>query len=175
LTTLPRRAELAVWVGLSGIGLGAAAVLVYAWVEFLNNPGLSLVDAYWVGRAPWVPAGILLALAGSAVALPAGAALVLLRGDWVRWFLILPLAGAELLWWAIALGLVAFAGYEPIDPIGFAYRVPQTAAILLVVPPVAMAVLAFLPTRRDGPVRLGRVHPPEPVYRYPMSDSETDE
>ena len=175
MNTFLHRAELALWTGLSGIGVGAAGILVYAWVEFLNHPGLSLVDAYWIGRAPWVPAGILLALAGSAVALLAGATLVALRGDWVRWLLLVPLAGAEILWWAIALGLVPFGGYTPIDPIGLAYREPQTAAILLALPPVAMAILAFLPMQPDRRVRLDRIHPPEPTYRYPMNDSKAEE
>ena len=155
-----RRAELAVWVGLSGIGVGAAIVLVYAWVEFLDNPGLSLVDAYWIGRAPWVPAGIVLALAGSSLALLAGAVLVVLRGDWVRWLLLLALLAGSGLWWAITLGLVPFSDYQPIDPVGFAYREPQTTAILLAVPAVVTTMLAFTPMQPDRRIRRRRVHPP---------------
>ncbi len=160
MTTFTRRAELALWAGLLGIGLGAASLLIIAWVEFLDNPGISLVDGYWTGREPWTTGGIVVALAGAVLAALAGLVVVLVRGDWVRWLLIVPLAGAEILWWAITLGLVPFAGYTPIDPVGFAFREPQTAAILLAVPPVAMAILAFLPMQPDRRIRRRRVHPP---------------
>jgi hypothetical protein len=160
MSTFLHRAELALWTGLSGIGLGASALLVYAWVEFLNNPGITLVDGYWIGGEPWTSAGTLVALAGAVLALLAGAVVVLLRGDWVRWVLLVPLLATDLLWWAIALGLVPFGGYQPIDPISFAHREPQTAAILLAVPPVAMAILAFLPLQPDRRVRRRRVHAP---------------
>lgn len=160
MTTFLHRAEQALWVGLSAIGLGASILLVYAWIEFLNRPGINLVQGYQMGREPWTSGGIVIALAGSVLALLAGVVVVLLRGDWVRWILLLPLVAADLLWWAMALGLVPFAGYDPIDPIGFAFREPQTAAILLAVPPAAMAILAVLPMRPDRRVRRRRVHPP---------------
>lgn len=159
MSTFLHRAELALWTGLSGIGLGAAILLVYAWVEFLNNPGISLADGYWLGREPWTSAGVVIALAGAVLGALAGILVVLLRGDVVRWLLLLPLAGAATLWWVIALGLLPFTGYAPIDPIGFAYREPQTAAILLAVPPAAMAGLGFLPMQPDRRVRRRRVHP----------------
>lgn len=159
MTTFLARAERVFWVGLSAIGLGASLLLVYAWIEFLNNPGISLADAYRIGREPWSSSGIVLALGGSIAALLAGVAVVLLRGDWVRWLLLLPMVAASALWWAIALGMVPFAGYELIDPVGFAHGEPQTAAILLVVPLVAMAFLAFLPIQPDRRVRRRRVHP----------------
>ena len=160
MTTFLHRAELAVWVGLSGIGLGAAIVLVYAWIEFLNNPGISLVDGYWIGREPWTSGGIVIALAGAVLALLAGATVVLLRGDWVRWLLLLPLLAAGALWWAIALGFVPYPSLAAPDPVGLAYSQPQNAAILLVVPALAITVLAFLPIQPDRRIRRRRVHPP---------------
>jgi hypothetical protein len=159
VTTFLKRAELSAWIGLGGIFVGASELLVYAWVEFLNKPGISLVDAYWIGREPWSSAGIIVALAGSVLAILAGAAVVLLRGDWVRWLLLLPLLAASVLWWAIALGFVAYAGFAGPDPVGLAHGEPQTAAILLVVPPLAIAALAFLPMQPDRRIRRRRVHP----------------
>ena len=174
MTTFLRRSDRAVWVGLSGIGVGLSVLLVYAWVEFLNNPGISLVDGYWIGRVPWTPLGVVLVLAGSGLALLAGAASVLLRGDWVRWLLLLPVLAASLLWWALAVGLLPSARYLPIDPVSLAYSLPQVAALLLVLPAVAVAFIAFLPVRPDLRILFGRVHPAEPTYRFPTNDSHED-
>jgi len=160
MTTFLHRAELSIWIGLGGIFVGASELLVYAWVEFLNNPGTSLVDGYWIGREPWTSAGIIVALAGSILALLAGAVVVLLRGDWVRWLLLLAVLAAAGLWWAIALGFVPYARFSGPDPIQLAYSEPQTAAILLVVPALAVTVLAFLPMQPDRRIRRRRVHPP---------------
>ncbi|HSM38628.1 MAG TPA: hypothetical protein VK838_04780 [Candidatus Limnocylindrales bacterium] len=158
MSTFLRRSDLAVWVGLSGILVGASVLLVYAWVEYLNHPGISLADGYWIGRVPWTPAGVLLVLAGSTLALLAGTASVLARGDWVRWLLLLPVAAAPVLWWLLALGVLPFPRYQPVDPVTFAYSLPETAALLLILPSVAVAALAFIPIRPDRRVRLRPVH-----------------
>lgn len=174
MSTFLRRSDLAVWVGLSGIGLGASALLVYAWVEFLNNPGITLVDGYWIGRVPWTPAGVVLVLAGSGLALLAGAASVLLRGDWVRWLLLLPVLAAPILWWLLALGVLPFPRYQPIDPVAFAYSLPEDAALLLILPSLAIALLAFIPIRPNRRLLFRRVHPAEPTYRWPTDGSRED-
>jgi hypothetical protein len=167
VNTVVRRAELAAWIGLSGIGLGLAVLLVYAWVEFLNNPGISLVDGYWIGRVPWTPLGVILVLAGSVLAVLAAATLVILRGDWVRWVVLLPILGAPILWWLLALRAIPFARYDEVDPVSFAYSVPEVAAVLLILPALLGAALAFLPMRPDRRVLFNRVHPAEPTYRWP--------
>ena len=171
MTRFLRRSDLAVWIGLSGIGLGLSVLLIYAWVEFLNNPGISLVEGYWIGRVPWTPLGMLLVLAGSALAVLAGMASVLLRGDWVRWLLLLPVLAAPVLWWALALGVLPFPRYQPPDRVAFAYSLPDTAALLLILPSAAIAAIAFIPFRPDRRVRLRRVHPPGQQRPPSITDS----
>lgn len=155
-----RRVDTTIWIGLAGIGLGAAVLLVYAWVEFLNHPGISLVDGYWIGRVPWTPAGVLLVIGGASLAVAAGAFRILVWGDWVRWLLLIPVLGAPALWWLFALRVVPVPRYSAVDPVTLAYSAPQGAALFLVVPAVAAAVLAFLPMQPDRRVRRRRVHPP---------------
>lgn len=77
MATFLRRADFIRWAGMASIGLGLSVLVVYAWVEYVNNPGSSLVDGYWIGRVPWTPAGVLLILAGSVATLIGGAAVVL--------------------------------------------------------------------------------------------------
>jgi hypothetical protein len=71
------------WAVLS-LGLmvvGPSILLVYAWVEVLNNPGLTLVDGYWIGRTPWTPIGLVIALAGGTIGLVAGSVAIAIRVD----------------------------------------------------------------------------------------------
>lgn len=155
------QAELVVWAGLGAIGLGLAGLLVHAWVEVLNDPGIGLVDAYWRGRVPWVPLGILPVLAGSAAAVAAGTLLTIGRGDWVRWFLLIPVLFVAGTWWAIALGLLPFPRFSGPDPVGFAYALPEIAALGLLLPALAAAVIAIFPMQPDRRIRFRRVHPRE--------------
>jgi hypothetical protein len=37
--------------------IGPSILLVYAWVEVLNNPGKALVDGYWIGASRGAPSG----------------------------------------------------------------------------------------------------------------------
>jgi hypothetical protein len=148
------RLQRAVWIGLSGIGLGLSVLLVYAWVEVINNPGLNLIDGYWTGRVPWTPAGVLLVLAGSGLALAAAPLLIGLRGDAVRWILMLVVLVLPLLWWLVALGVLPFPRFSAPDPVTLAYALPESAFIALIVPAVAAAILAMRPPAPDLRVRL---------------------
>ena len=47
MATFLRRADLIRWAGMASIGLGLAVLIVYAWVEYINDPGISLIDGYW--------------------------------------------------------------------------------------------------------------------------------
>jgi hypothetical protein len=53
MATFANRLRLIVDLGLALLALGLAGLLVLAWIQYIRTPGLSLVDAYWVGREPW--------------------------------------------------------------------------------------------------------------------------
>lgn len=146
------------WIGLAGIGLGTATLIVLAWVEYLNNPGTGLVDGYWVGRMPWTAIGVGLMVGGASLAVLASALLVAIRGDWLRRLLLLPVLALPALWWATAVGVVPMARYRPFDPIALAYSLPETAALALILPALAGAGLAFAPMRPDQRAHMRPVH-----------------
>jgi hypothetical protein len=148
-------------LSLALIGLGASTLIVYAWVEVLNNPGITLVDGYWIGRVPWTPAGIVMVLVGSVAALVAAAVAIVVEGGWWRRILILPAWAAALIWWSVAMGLLPFPRFHGPDPVTFAYSLPVTASLLLLLPAVVLAGVAITPRGQPPPtIRLTRVHPP---------------
>ena len=152
-----RTAELS----LALLGLGVSILIVYAWVEVLNNPGYTLVDGYWVGRLPWTAAGVVLILVGSVGALIAAAMAIAVEGGWWRRVLILPAWGAALIWWSVAMGLLPFPRFQGPDPFTFAFSLPVTASLLLLLPAVVLAGVAITPRRQPPPsLHLTRVHPP---------------
>jgi hypothetical protein len=153
------RAALLMWFGLAAIGLGLSVLLVYAWVEVLNNPGLTLVDGYWIGRVPWTPAGVWLVLVGSVVSAIGGAMAILVSGDWLRRILAVGVVLLPTFWWATALGFVPFPRYEAPDPVTLAYSVPETAVLFLILPALALLALWLTPIR-PGPVRLRPIRRP---------------
>jgi hypothetical protein len=167
-----RIADRATWVGLALAGLGLAIVIVRSWVEYLSvapehvpPEGLNIVDGYWIGHEPWSSMGVVPVLAGSLLATAAAATLVMLRGDWLRRLLALAVLVVPVLWWLIGLGALPYPRFVGPDPVTLAYSMPQQAAIMLLVPAVAAAALAFLPHRPDTRIRLKRVHPEQPTYR----------
>jgi hypothetical protein len=163
------------WARLA-IGLmvvGPSILLVQAWVEVLNHPGYTLVDGYDIGRLPWTPLGILIALAGSVAGLVAGSIAIAIEGGWWRRLLVVPAYVAAALWWLTALGLLPFPRFHGPDPIGFAYDLP-TAAMLLVLMPAALLAVLCLTARMQGTprTRLRRVPVREP-WSEPPADPET--
>jgi hypothetical protein len=63
------------WGTVAGIGalvIGLAVFFVYALSEVLANPGLSLVDGYWIGRLPWTGIGEGFTVIGATVAVVLG-------------------------------------------------------------------------------------------------------
>jgi hypothetical protein len=147
-------------LSLAVIVLGVSVLIVYAWVEVLNNPGYSFVDGYWIGRTPWTPAGIVMILAGSVGALISSAMAVVVEGGWWRRILVLPAWAAGILWWAVAMGALPYPRFRGPDPVTFAYSTPTTAGLLLLLPAVVLAGVAITPRRQPPPpVRLERVHP----------------
>lgn len=163
VTAFVRRGQRLLWLGLAAIGLGLSLLLVYAWVEVVNNPGITLADGYWIGRVPWTPAGIALVLAGSVIALVAGAAVVAARGDWLRRFLIVPAFVLPVLWWAVGLGLLPFPRFRGPDPVTLAYSLPEGAALSLILPAIVVVALALLPMRPDDRHFISPVHDRDPA------------
>jgi len=83
-------------------------------------------------------------------------------GGWWRRLLIVPAAAAAALWWALGLGLLPFPRFRGPDPVTFAYDLPTTAAILVLLPAALLALLALAPRPPDRPTaRLRPVHSPD--------------
>ena len=125
--------------------------------------GLSLVDAYWRGRVPWM--GIIegLVVGGPTAAVVPGGLAVLVRGGWWRRAALVPLVAVAGLWWfSVVVGARISGGRclgicppRVIDPWAYAYSAPEAAFIFLILPSFAVAWLALAPARRGAP-RAGR-------------------
>jgi hypothetical protein len=146
--------------------IGPSILLIYAWVEVLNNPAFSLADGYSIGRVPYTPAGIVVSLAGAVAGLIAGSVAIAIEGGWWRRFLILPAAVAAVLWWATALGALPFPRFHGPDPVTFAYSLPAAAALLVLMPAALLATLCLTPRMVSAPrARLRPVQSAEPRPR----------
>ena len=159
-----------VWARLA-LGLmviGPSILLVYAWVEVLNNPGYTLVDGYWIGRVPWTPIGLVISLVGGVVGLAAGSVAIAIEGGWWRRFLVFPALGAAALWWLMALGTLPFPRFSGPDPVTFAYSLPTQATLLVLMPGALLAALCLSPRLVAEPrTRLRRVPQREPWSEPP--------
>jgi len=151
--------------------IGPSILLVYAWVEVLNNPGFTLADGYAIGRVPWTSLGLVISLAGSAIGLLAGSFAIAIEGGWWRRALVVPSLAAAGLWWLTALGVLPFPQFRGPDPVGFGYDLPTAAILLVLMPATILAALCLTPRMESTPrTRLRRV-----PAREPWSDSPPDE
>jgi hypothetical protein len=127
--------------------------------EGLANPGISLVDGYWIGRVPWTPIGIGLAFGGANAALILASLVVWLAGSWALRWLTLPGLLAATWWWFITLVLgvpvASGACCEPrpqFDLVTRAYSGPDGPAVYILIPALAASVLAYVAIHRSrGP------------------------
>jgi hypothetical protein len=150
--------------------VGPSILLVYAWVEVLNNAGYTLVDGYWIGRVPWTPLGLVISLVGATAGLLAGAVAIAIEGGWWRRFLLVPSLGAATLWWLMALGVVPYPRFHGPDPVTFAYTLPTQTILLLLMPAALLAILCLTPPLASEPrTRLRRV-PPRESWSEPPPD-----
>lgn len=150
--------------------VGPSILLVYAWVEVLNNPALTLVDGYWIGRVPWTPLGLVISLVGAGAGLLAGAVAIAIEGGWWRRFLLIPSLAAATLWWLMALGVIPYPRFQGPDPITFAYSLPTQTILLLLMPAALLATLCLTPPIVGEPrTRLRRV-PPRDTWSEPPPD-----
>ena len=158
MAQLLRVLRLGTMIGLGAIGLGFLVLLASAFSEVLADPSLSLEDGYWIGRLPWTAVGVGLVVAGSSLALVAGALAALVAGGALRRVVAALLLLVGVAWWLLAIletGLGAGCPgctAPPFDPITAAYSLPQQALLLLVLPALLAAVLA-LTIRRAGAER----------------------
>lgn len=131
---------------------GAAILLVAAVVELATGqPGMSLVDAYWVGRLPWTPIGVGMVLFGATATVVVGSVASWLAASWLRRVASLGALLSTAFWWAISpmqgMGAACCGPRPAYDPITMAYSDPQGALILVVVPALIVAAVVLLPTR----------------------------
>jgi hypothetical protein len=142
--------RLATGLAAAALVTGMAMLLAHSVVEAIANPGYSLADGYWVGRLPWMAIIEGLIVAGATSCILIGAATVLALGGWLRRLVVLlPLVVAGL-WWFLALARAGISGgacvdcpIPPFDPWAYAYSAPELAFQMLVLPAMAIAVIAL--------------------------------
>lgn len=137
--------------GLSAVVLAAGLVmaLAYSAAEAVANPGYSLVDGYWIGALPWMGIVEALVVVGAAATIVAGTAAVAIVGGWARRALALALAAVAALWWLWAWMGAGMSGAlctdcppRAFDPWAYAYSSPLLTLQMLILPAVAIALLA---------------------------------
>jgi hypothetical protein len=151
-------ARLATALAVAVLLAGLAMLLAYSVAEAIANPGYSIVDGYWRGRLPWM--GIIegLVVAGATACVLVGGATVLVLGGWWRRAVVLVPLLLAALWWVAARGRAGITGGgcpncppSPFDPWAYAYSVPESAALGLILPALAIAVLALtVPAARSA-------------------------
>jgi hypothetical protein len=129
---------------------GFAALAIYCVAEAAGS-GLSLVDAYWRGRLPWMGIIEAMVVGGATATIVTGALTTLVLGGWWRRAALVPPVLVAALWW-VAATLAVGVNYAPCfdcpappwDPWAYAYSVPETALVFLVIPALASAALAYI-------------------------------
>ncbi len=168
---LARGAHIWAQLALGLMVIGPSILLVYAWVEVLNNPGYTLVDGYWIGRIPWTPLGLVITLVGGGLGLLAGSVAIAIEGGWWRRFLVIPSLAAGALWWLMAMGLIPYPRFQGPDPVTFAYSMPTQAALLVLMPAALLAALCLSPRLVSEPRTRLRPVPPREPWSEPPSDA----
>jgi hypothetical protein len=131
---------------------GAAILLVAAVVELATGQqGMSLVDAYWVGRLPWTPIGVGMVLFGATATVVVGSVASWLEAGWLRRVVSVGALLSTAFWWLTSpmLGMGgACCGPRPAyDPITMAYSTSEFALQFVVVPAVVVTIAVLLPAR----------------------------
>jgi hypothetical protein len=148
----PRTTAIGMTALTAGITLAGAAILLVAAVVELatGQPGMNLVDAYWVGRLPWTPIGVGMVLYGATATVVIGSVASWLTPGRLQRLVCLAALLSTAFWWAIS-PIIRYTGGccgppPAYDPITIAYSAPQGALILVVVPALIVAAIV-LPTR----------------------------
>jgi hypothetical protein len=136
---------------------GCAILLAAAIVELATGEaGMSLVDAYWIGRLPWTPIGVGMALFGATAAVVAGLPAAWLVGGRLARTVATAATLPVGLWWLftpmIPVGGACCGPRPAYDPITLAYSLPESALLLVITPALASAVALWLDRpRRTAP------------------------
>jgi hypothetical protein len=156
------------WATAAGLALAILGVVVLfaqSVSEVLADPSISLGDAYGIGRLPWTPIGVGLAILGASLATLAGTATSLMAGGIIRrGVAILALLVAGFWWLVVTIPLVGMGGAScgqpacpppTIDPVTMAYSLPEQTAIWLLVPALVAGLLG-LTSQREAGIKMGR-------------------
>lgn len=136
-------------VGVSAAVAGFVVLLVQALSETFAEPGLSLIDGYWVGRLPGTAVGVGLAVTGATIALVFGTATAWLAGGRVRRVVSALALAVAAFWWFLAIlppPQGAFCASCPPpgpDPMTMAYSQPELAALFLLLPAAMVGAVAI--------------------------------
>jgi len=151
------------WLTVASVAVlaaGLAVLLAYCLLEALGTPGMSLVDAYWRGRLPWMGISEGVIVSGATASALSGAIAVAWSGGWLPRLLVVPPILLVAFWWPLAMAMSSMRAVpcltgqpcpapEP-DPWAYAYSAPETAALFLIVPALFIAGLALKGGRRAG-------------------------
>ena len=149
---------LATLLAVGSLAIGFLLLGAYCLSESAMS-NVSLVDAYWRGRLPWMGCIEGSVVAGATATIVAGGLATLVRGGWWRRLATVPLVGVAALWWLAAVYAIGVnhapcpgcpsARPDP-DPWAYAYSIPETAFLFLVVPALAVAALALVPRHHNA-------------------------
>jgi hypothetical protein len=154
------RADLASWtgratlIGLAVVAVGFGAVLAAAIQGMQLAPELSLVDGYWVGLLPWMAVGTWLIPLGALLTAAAGTATVMTSRSSLLGRLLSIAALAVVLFWALITVMHMAPRNAPdgstssSDLATVVYSLPETTAVLLLLPAALIATLALVVGRR---------------------------
>jgi hypothetical protein len=140
------------------LAFGLVWLFAYVVAEAIVGEGHgSLVDAYWMGRLPWMGIAAALIVVGASVCVASGALTVLVASGWWRRVAVIPLVALTGFWWVVAM--IAFPGGAPCpacpppepDPWAYAYSLPSETLVGLLLPALAAVLLALWPRRERAP------------------------
>ena len=136
-------------VGLVVATAGLVVLLAQALSEVLGDPGLSLVDGYWIGRLPWTAVGVDLAIVGATIAVAFGTLTAWLAGGAIRRVVSALAMAVGAFWWFLAMlppaqgGFCASCPPPGPDPMTMAYSQPASAAAFLLFPAAIACAVAL--------------------------------
>ena len=154
-----RMARLTWWATTMAAGaatlIGIVVLFGYSLSEVLAHPGFSLEDGYWVGRLPWISIGVDVTVIGATAMVVFGTVSTFFGRTRLGLVSLIPF-GIACFFWFVALydhptgaPCVSCPTQTP-DPFAYAYSSPSTTVILLLLPALVVAGLAFATRPRNG-------------------------
>jgi hypothetical protein len=167
---IDRAASRSTVVGLGACVAGLLVLLVTSLNEIAIDPGLSIVDGYWMGRLPWSAVGVDLAVIGATLAVAAGTVTSWVAGGWSRRVIAVGAFAVAALWWVIAMMTRTGGAYCPTctpagpEPLTFAYSLPDATILFLLLPAFVIGTVALVAPRPGLAADAGEpeAHPGDP-------------